>query len=88
MSKEEVLIAIDKLKSRKAAGPDGVIGEMMKYAGECVVDFLVKLFNTLFDEDLFPDNWPEPIIFPLFKKGIVNGPNNYRGISLCDVRGK
>ena len=44
MSKEEVLIAIDKLKSRKAAGPDGVIGEMMKYASECVVDVLVKHF--------------------------------------------
>ena len=38
------MIAINKSKPRKAAGRDGVIGEMMKYAGECVVDFLVKLF--------------------------------------------
>ena len=30
ISKEEVLIAINKSKPRKAAGPDGVIGEMMK----------------------------------------------------------
>ena len=57
ISKEEVLIAINKSKPRKAAGSDGVIGEMMMYAGDCVVDFLVKLFNTLFDEGLFPDNW-------------------------------
>ena len=57
ISKEEVLIAINKSKPRKAVGPDGVIGEMMKYAEKCAVDFLVKLFNTLFDEGLFPDNW-------------------------------
>ena len=66
ISKEEVLIAINKLKPHKAAGRNGVIGEMMKYAGECVVDFLVKLFNALFGEGLVPDHWTESIIFPAF----------------------
>ena len=80
-------IAINKLKPHEAAGPDGVIGEVM-YAGECVVNFLVKLFNTLFEEGLFPDNWTESVVFPLFKKGTMNDPNNYRGISLCDVSSK
>ena len=83
-----MLIAINKLKPRKAAGPDEIIGEMMKYVGKCVVDFLVERFNTLFNEGLFPDNWTESIIFPLFQKGTVNDPNNYRGISLCDVSSK
>ena len=59
---------------------------MMKYADECVVGFLVKLFTVLFDQGLFPDNWTESIIFPLFKKGTVSDPNNYRVISLCGVR--
>lgn len=36
VSKEEVLIAIAKLKPHKAAGPDGITGEMMKYADGCV----------------------------------------------------
>ena len=83
-----MLIAINKSKPRKAAGSDGGIGEMMMYAGDCVVDFLVKLFDTLFDEGLFPENWTKFIIFPLFKKGTVNDPNNYRSISLCDVSSK
>ena len=74
-----MLITINKLKSRKA---------LMRYVGECVVDFLVKLFNTLFDGGLFPDNWTESIIFPLFEKGTVNDPNNYGGISLCDLSSK
>ena len=46
--------------------------------------FLLNFFNTLFDEGLFPDNWTESIIFPLFEKGTVNDPNKYRGISLYE----
>ena len=57
---------------------------MMKSAGECVVHFLVNLFNVSFDEGLFPDNWTESIIFPLFEEGTVNDPNKYRGISLYE----
>ena len=30
ISLEEVLIALNRLKNRKAAGPDGIIGEMLK----------------------------------------------------------
>ena len=82
ISREEVLIAIWKLTYRKAAGPGGIIGEMIKWEGDSVVDFLVKLFNVLFDDGIFLEDWPESIILPLFKKGTVNNPNNYRGISL------
>ena len=34
------------------------------------------------------ESWTESIVVPLFKKGEVNNPNNYRGISLCDASGK
>ena len=53
-----------------------------------MVNFLVKYFNVLFDEGTYPLNWCESIILPLFKKGDCNNPNNYRGISLCDITGK
>ena len=88
ISKEEVLLSISKLKNKKAAGPDGVINEMLKHGSGLIVDFLVKYFNALFDKGIYPDNWCKSIIIPLFKKGDQNDPNNYRGISLCDVCGK
>ena len=50
--------------------------------------FLLNILILYFDEGLFPDNWTESIIFPLFKKGTLNDPNVYRGISLCDVCSK
>ncbi|WP_419592448.1 RNA-directed DNA polymerase, partial [Thiolapillus sp.] len=68
--------------------PDGIIGEIIKHAGGRVTDFFVKFFNTLFDKGIFPDSWTESIVMPLFKKGDVNKPSNYRGISLCDTSSK
>ena len=88
ISIEEVLLALRKLKSKKAAGPDGVIGEMLKNAAEFVAPFCVRFFNVLFDKGIYPVNWTESIILPLYKKGDVNSPGNYRGISLSDVSGK
>ena len=69
ITREEVLLAIQKLKNGKAAGPDGIIGELLKHAGHLAVDFLVKFFNVLFDRGIYLDSWTESIIVPLFKKG-------------------
>lgn len=71
-----MLTAINTVNPREAADPHVVIGEMVKYASECGVDFLLELVNALFHEGLFPDNFTESIIFPLFKNGTVNDPNN------------
>ena len=88
ISKEEVLLALRKLKSKKAAGPDGLPGEFLKYASDVLAPFFVKFFNALFEKGLYPKNWTESVILPLFKKGDVNCPGNYRGISLCDISSK
>ena len=34
------MFAFRKLKNKKAAGPDGIIGEMLKNSGIHVIDFL------------------------------------------------
>ena len=39
ISKEEVLLAFRKLKNKKAAGPDGIIGEMLKNSGTYAIAF-------------------------------------------------
>ena len=45
----EVRDAIQSLKSGKAPGPDGLNGEFYKYSAHCVVAFLTKYFDKLFD---------------------------------------
>ena len=81
-------MAVRKLKNKKAAGPDGIIGKMLKNSGNYVLDFFVKFFNALFEKGLFPERWTESIVLPLFKKGDANNTNNCRGISLCDANSK
>ena len=54
ISKQEVAASIGKLKSGKSASPDKIIGEMLKHANEVVTDFLVKLFNKIFNGGMFP----------------------------------
>ena len=85
ISKEEVLLVFRNLKNEKAAGPDRIIGEMLKNSRTYVIDFFVKTCNAMFEKRIFPTKWTESIVFPLIKKGDVNNPNNYRGISLGDT---
>ena len=88
ITRNEIIAAIKKLKVGKSAGPDEMIGEFFKYSGDSLITFLEILFNKLFDEGIYPESWKESIIIPLFKKGDINNPNNYRGISLCNITSK
>ena len=53
ITREEVLLAIQRLKNGKAAGPDGITGELFKHAGHLAVVFLVKLFIALFERGIY-----------------------------------
>ena len=46
------------------------------------------LFNKIFDSGKFPADWSTGIIIPIHKKGDVNDPNNYRGITLVSCFAK
>lgn len=88
ISAEEILLALRKLKPNKASGPDGIIGELLKHSYDFILPFLIKFFNALFEKGIYPNSWTESIILPLHKKGDVNDPGNYRGISLTNVCSK
>ena len=88
ISAEEVQQAVSALNNNKAAGPDGLIGEFYKYSPPCIIIFLTKYFNKLFELGQFPDEWLESIIQPVYKKGDPDSPDNYRGISLLNICGK
>ena len=88
ISPTEVSEAIHHRKANKAADPDGIIPEVYKYTGDKIIPFLVHLFNTIFTSGEYPEAWTEAIILPLYKKGSIHDPDNYRGISLLNVCSK
>ena len=49
---------------------------------------ICNLFNKIYNDGQFPDQWCESIIVPIYKKGDHTSPGNYRGISLLNVLGK
>ena len=61
---------------------------MLKNSINYVIDFFVTFLMLCLRKELFPTKRNESILVPLFKKGDVNNPNNYRGISLSDTSRK
>ena len=49
---------------------------------------LVYLFNMSFDTGVFPDDWKEATVIPLYKGGERTAVSNYRPISLLPLPGK
>jgi len=84
----EVKRAMQKLKSGKAGGIDGVLPDMLKAAEDCAVAFMTPLFNKIFKEGLYPETWCKAVICPIHKKGDKHIADNYRGVSLLCIISK
>ena len=88
-SLSEVTKAIKRLKNGKAAGPDGITPELLKFAEKPTSEALHKLFTTVWSSGKVPVEWKEGIIVSLYKgKGAHTICSNHRPISLLSVPGK
>eukprot|EP00745_Piridium_sociabile_P029888 TRINITY_DN49431_c1_g1_i1.p1 TRINITY_DN49431_c1_g1~~TRINITY_DN49431_c1_g1_i1.p1 ORF type:complete len:132 (-),score=0.35 TRINITY_DN49431_c1_g1_i1:366-761(-) len=61
---------------------------MLKTGGRNVLLFLTKLFNAIFEQGVYPQEWSKAIIIPIYKKGDPEDADNYRGIALLSVISK
>ncbi|PFX34407.1 Craniofacial development protein 2 [Stylophora pistillata] len=78
---DEVKKAILRMKSNKAAGPDGIPAEIYKYGGEKLQEQLHQLIIKIWAEEKRP---PEPKNANM-RKGDRSECGNYRGISLLST---
>ena len=85
---EEVENSIKKIKSDKSPGSDGVLNEMIKHTSPDVIPFLTALFQILFNEGIFPEEWAKSVIIPVYKKGDITNCNNFRPISVTSLLSK
>ena len=63
--------AIKGLKIGKAAGPTGVVNEMMKASGGFGTWWMTDLINNIVKERCIPDDWRERVYQFLCTKGRV-----------------
>ena len=88
-SMKELKDALKKVETRKAPGPDGNIGELLKHLGACSRAVLLKIFNHNRMKGVVLAVWKDAVIIPVPKKGKdKKNPSSYSPISLLSCLGK
>ncbi|XP_014213600.1 uncharacterized protein LOC106643113 [Copidosoma floridanum] len=82
LMEEEVIMAINSLKKRKAAGCDDILNEVWKHSGPKLSKRLMFMLKKIWAGEGLPEDWKLAVVVPLYKKGDVNEEKNCRGISL------
>ena len=77
--------AISKIKSGKAAGPSGIVVEMIKAAGDTGATMIRDLATAIIRDGKVPTDWEQSFIVCLYKgKGGALDKGNYRGLKLTE----
>ena len=85
----EVIAALKKLKSGKAAGMDSILNEMLKVIPNYILEAIVNLFNQILMTGKYPNAWRISTLTPVYKKkGLASNPYNYRGIAVASCFSK
>ena len=87
---EEISLAINRLWCGKAAGPDKLQPEHLKYGGHTLVLWLRKLFNRLISLEDIPSCLKDGLVTPIYKKQGKDPlqVSSYRGITISSVLAK
>ena len=83
--KEEIISAIKCMPKGKAADRQGVLLEMLLFAGDEIIDHLTNLYNQILRGAMIPETWREACFILLHKGGDVDDPNNWRPIALLKI---
>ena len=85
---DELMKASAILKPGKALGIDNVDNEMILCLVHNYPQIILKLFNSILENNEIVPDWLVGIIVPIHKNGTKTDPSNYRGISLLCSLGK
>ncbi len=88
ITKNEISDIIKSLQTNKASGPDKISHKLLKSIAITISEPLCELFNLSLTTSIFPTEWKQAIVMPLFKKGDHTIVSNYRPISLISCVGK
>ena len=81
----EIVEAMQTMKSGKATGKSEVSVEMIVASGEIGVKVMMKLCQHVLDSRGMPDEWKTSVIVPIFKgKGDAMSCGSYRGVKLLE----
>ena len=83
---DELIEIIKNLANKKAPGLDGITTELLKAAGDGLLQAVLDLFNYMKNNVVVPHQWEQVVITTIYKgKGKKKELVNYRGIFLTSV---
>ena len=85
---EEILFLIRKLNLNKAAGPDGISGQMLHICDSSALLPLKLIFQNILETSIYPNIWKLVNVTHIFKKDDRQLVKNYRPISLLPIFAK
>lgn len=89
ITKEEISKCLHVLKNGKSAGLDCISNEMLKCGETLLMPCMLKIFNSVLQLGIYPNEWKKGYLNPIYKKsGTSSDPSNYRGISIMSCLGK
>jgi len=84
----EVFNLLTSLKINKSSGPDGISCRLIKENSYLLCETLCYMYNLSLSSGIIPDKFKLAKVVPIFKKGAMNQPSNYRPISLLNIFNK
>ena len=82
----EVEKSVSQMKNGKAPGLAGISTELLKSGGKKLIELLLDVYISIWDEGV-PQDWRDVLFISLFKKGLKDLCDNYRGIALLSIVG-
>ena len=69
----------------KAPGLDKLPATLVKLAATYIAKPLAKIFNESLLTGIFPSDWKEAKVIPVYKSGTKYNMNNYRPVSIISI---
>jgi exonuclease III len=85
---KEIKQILSSFKNNKAAGPDKISNELLKYGTNVLLSPITKLFNRILETEIVPNQWSHGYIVPIQKSGSKPTVENQRGLTILCCLGK
>ncbi len=85
VSEDEELRALKRVNVRKAAGPDGITGRVLRSCAHQLAGLFTSIFNESLATSVVPTSFKKSVIIPVPKNNKPSCLNDYRPVALISV---
>ncbi len=85
VSEDEVRRELRRVKVRKAAGPDGITGRVLRSCADQLAGLFTSIFNESLATSVVPTSFKKSVIIPVPKNSKPSCLNDYRPVALTST---